>query len=229
MISVIGIRALTQRKNVNGSQRAKMLIPAVLAAAYAEGAMRVGTDREPEAVRARRKACMKTMQIHVVKLRASMAAQWQCLSKAVQDLVSAGQEYSEQHPGSRRGVQAALVVAILLSAVAMKRSGRTLPGSTEAAEVYESSLTQLQAAAAVAASTVKNLTGEYKVPEWLQGSLERLKVLAGQGVDATKAAGASAMDAAAPMLQEVSESASGIAKKVGSHVAAGSGVLPCIT
>lgn len=211
-----------------------MLIPAALAAACAEGAMRVGTDREPGNVRVRREACMQSMKARAATLRAQVSAHWVSVSEAVQDLVSAGREYCEEHPGSKRGVQAALVIAILLSATALKRSGRALPGSAAASEACGSSVNALQAATVAASSTVKNWTGEYSVPEWLQGSLERLQTLAGQGVDVVKAAGSSAMDRAAQnsVVQGVAESASGAAKSFGDRFATGAGAViiafPCL-
>ena len=202
--SVLGVRALTQRKAATGGPRAKMLIPAALAAACAEGYIRVVTDQEPESVRVRREACMKSMQARSAVVKAQVSAHWLRVSHAVQELVSAGRCYCEKHPGSKRGVQAALVIVIVLSAAAIKRSGRALPGSAAASEAFEGSASALQDAAAAAAATVKNLAAEYSVPEWLQGSLERLQLLVGQGVDAAKAAGSTVGDRAAqmPALQQ---------------------------
>ena len=221
--SVIGIRALTQRNSAMGNCRAKMLVPAALAAACAEGYMRAGTDQEPESFRVRREACMKSMQARSAVVRAQVSAHWVRVSHAVQDLVSAGRKYCDEHPGSKRGVQAALVIAIVLSAAAIKRSGRTLPGQAEASEAFQKSAAVLQDAAAAVSSTVRNLTGDYSVPEWLLGSLERLQVLAGQGVGAAVAAGSSVVDRAVqlPELQDVAESASGAAKSLGGRVATG--------
>lgn len=221
--AVLGIRALTQGKNIQGSSRAKMLIPAALAAGCTEFCLRAGAENEPQAMRLKREACMQYMRTHGSTLQADIAAKWKQVGKAMRDLVAAAREYCNEHPGKKRGVQAALVIAMALSAAALKRSGRSIPGSAATSEALGASASSLQAAAAAAAAAAKNLVGEYEVPDWMRSSLGRLQLLAGQGIDAAVAVSSSVVDHAAPAFRDAAKSASAAASELGEQVTTGAG------